>query len=220
MADRLPRLELLMSPSVTSIAVVCEWLLLRLGIAQAINIQPDLQITAFVNSMDDLLREAPDVEIIVLTSLRVFDQSTSEQVAQLHQQGYAVIVVSTSEAQSDALLCIKAGARGYLSRQADDSELATAIRAVASGRSYFGTSLAGKGLPTAPPHITSREREILQLIASGATDREIATKLNITENTVHTHLERLGRKHGSRRRADLTRLALECGMLQNYCREY
>ncbi|MFJ5516107.1 LuxR C-terminal-related transcriptional regulator [Streptomyces griseoluteus] len=220
MADRLPRLELLMSPSVTSIAVVCEWSLLQLGIAQAIDIQSDLQITAFVKSVDDLLREAPDVEIIVLTSLRVFDQSTSEQVAQLHQQGYAVIVVSTSEAQSDAVLCIKAGARGYLSRQADDSELATAIRAVASGRSYFGTSLAGKGLPTAPPHITSREREILQLIASGATDREIATKLNITENTVHTHLERLGRKHGSRRRADLTRLALECGMLQNYSREY
>lgn len=208
-----------MSPSVTSVAVVCEWPLLQLGIAQAINIQPDLQIATFTKSVNELLCEANDVEIIVLTSLRMSDQATSEQVAQLHQQGYAVIVVSTSEAQSDAVLCIRAGARGYLSRQTDDSELATAIRAVASGRSYFGTSLAGKGLPTAPPRITTREREILQLIAGGATDREIAIKLNITENTVHTHLERLGRKHGSRRRADLTRLALECGMLDDYSRE-
>ncbi|MFD8258044.1 LuxR C-terminal-related transcriptional regulator [Streptomyces griseoluteus] len=203
----------------TSVAVVCEWPLLQLGIAQAIDIQPDLHITTFAKSVNDLLCEANDVEVIVLTSLRMFDQATSEQVAQLHQQGYAVIVVSTSEAQSDAVLCIRAGARGYLSRQTDDSELATAIRTVASGRSYFGASLAGKGLPIAPPHITSREREILQLIASGATDREIATKLNITENTVHTHLERLGRKHGSRRRADLTRLALECGMLEKYSEE-
>ncbi|MFF9374609.1 LuxR C-terminal-related transcriptional regulator [Streptomyces griseoluteus] len=213
-------MELLMSPSVTSVAVVCEWSLLQLGIAQAIGNQPDLQITTFAKSVNDLLREATDVEIIVLASLRTFDQSTSEQVAQLHTKGHAVIVVSTSEAQSDAVLCIKAGARGYLSRQADDPELATAIRAVASGGTYFDTSLAGKGLPVAPPHITSREREILQLIASGMTDREIAAKLNITENTVHTHLERLGRKHGSRRRADLTRLALECGMLENYSREY
>ncbi|GHF09818.1 hypothetical protein GCM10014715_76940 [Streptomyces spiralis] len=49
-------------------------------------------------------------------------------------------------------------------------------------------------------------------MAGGATDREIATRLNITENTVHTHLERLRRKSGSRRRADLTRLALEYGI--------
>ncbi|MGW2959279.1 LuxR C-terminal-related transcriptional regulator [Streptomyces sp. NPDC001220] len=205
-----------MSPSVTSIAVICDWSLLQLGLAQAINAQPDMRITTFVKSVNDLLRKANGVRIIVLTNLHLSDQAASDQVAQLHRQGYAVIVISTSEVQSDAVPCIKAGARGYLSRQTDDSELVTAIRAVASGRSYFGASLAGQSLPAPPPRITSREKQILQLVANGATDREIANKLNITENTVHTHLERLRRKYGSRRRADLTRLALKCGVLENY----
>ncbi|WP_164835863.1 LuxR C-terminal-related transcriptional regulator [Actinacidiphila soli] len=203
----------------TSLVVICDWPLLQLGLAQAINTQPDLQITAFAKSVDDLFCEANDVEIIVLINLQMSDQVASDQVAQLHRQGHAVIALSTSEAQSDAVLCIKAGARGYLSRQTDDSELVTAIRAVASGRSYLGASLAGQSLPAPPPHISSREKQILQLVANGATDREIASKLNITENTVHTHLERLRRKSGSRRRADLTRLALKYGVWENHSTE-
>ncbi|GAA2784391.1 response regulator transcription factor [Streptomyces rameus] len=204
-----------MSPSVTPMAVICDWPLLRLGLVQAINTQPDLQITAFFSSVQEALRDAKRTEL-VLIALQVSDQVTSDQVAQLNRQGRAVIVLSTSEAQTDAVLCIKAGARAYLSRKTDVSELMAAVRAVASGRSYLGASLAGHSLPTPPPHITNRERQILQLVASGATDREIAAKLNITENTVHTHLERLRRKIGSRRRADLTRLALKYGPLGEF----
>lgn len=199
-----------MSPSVTPMAVICDWPLLQLGLVQAINTQTDLRITAFFSSVREALHEANETEV-VLIALQVSDQVTSDQVAQLNRQGRAVIVLSTSEAQSDAVLCIKAGARAYLSRKTDVSELVAAVRAVASGRSFLGTSLAGHSLPTPPPRITDRERQILQLVANGATDREIAAKLDITENTVHTHLERLRRKIGSRRRADLTRLALKYG---------
>ncbi|WP_330456436.1 response regulator transcription factor [Streptomyces sp. NBC_00820] len=208
-----------MSSSVTSMAVVCDWPLLQLGLAQAINTQPDLRITFFIKNVKELIRQAHDVEIVVLINLQASGQVASDEVAQLHRKGYAVIVLSTSKAQTDAVLCIKAGARGYVSRQTEGSELVRAIRAVASGRSYFGASLAGRSLPTPPPHITDREKQILQLVAGGATDREIATRLNITENTVHTHLERLRRKSGSRRRADLTRLAMKCGVLDNLTME-
>ncbi|MGW4562585.1 LuxR C-terminal-related transcriptional regulator [Streptomyces sp. NPDC004561] len=204
-----------MRSSPTSVAVVCDWSLLRPGLVQAINAQPELQITAFVKNVDDLACESNDAEVILLINLQASDQAAPEQVARLHRQGCAVIVLSASGAQSDAVLCIKAGARGYLSRQADDSELVTAIRAVAAGRSYFGASLAGQSLPAPPPRITYRERQILQLVANGATDREIANKLNITENTVHTHLERLRRKSGFHRRADLTRLAFQYGVLED-----
>ncbi|MEU3826147.1 response regulator transcription factor [Streptomyces sp. SID161] len=207
-----------MSPSVTSMAVICDWPLLRLGLVQAIDSQSDLQITASFSSVREALREADETKV-VLIALQVSDQVASDQVAQLARQGRAVIVLSTSQAQSDAVLCIKAGARAYLSRQTEVSELVAAVRAVASGRSYLGASLAGHSLPTPPPHLTGRERQILQLVANGATDREIAAKLNITENTVHTHLERLRRKIGSRRRADLTRLALRYGGLGDFSAE-
>ncbi|MEU0599246.1 response regulator transcription factor [Streptomyces sp. NPDC006393] len=204
-----------MSPSVIHMAVICDWPLLQLGVDQAIRTQPDLRIRYLATTVDDLVCDADEVKIVLLITLQNSDQVTSHQVAQLQRQGHAVIVLSTSQAQSDAVLCIKAGARGYLSRRTDDAELVAAIRAVASGRDYFGASLAGRSIPAPPPHLTGRERQILHLVAGGATDREIATQLNITENTVHTHLERLRRKSGSRRRADLTRLALEYGIFVN-----
>jgi DNA-binding NarL/FixJ family response regulator len=196
-------------------AVVCDWPLLQLGVAQTISSQPDLRIKFSAENVGDLVCDANDVQLVLLINLQACDQVASQQVAQLHRQGHAVIVLSASEAQSDAVLCIKAGARGYLSRKTGDSELVTAIRAVASGKDYFGASLAGRSIPAAPPRLTGRERQILHLLAGGATDREIARQLNITENTVHTHLERLRRKSGSRRRADLTRLAFEYGIFVN-----
>ncbi|MET8586723.1 response regulator transcription factor [Streptomyces collinus] len=197
----------------THLAVICDWPLLQLGLTQALEAQPDMRITALVTCVDEFTLEAAEVEVILLITPQSRDQVASRQVARLYRQGHAVIVISASGAQSDAVLCIKAGARGYLSRQTDSSELVSAVRAVASGSDYFGASLAGRSIPAPPPHITGRERQILQFVADGATDREIAAKLSIAENTVHTYLERLRRKSGSRRRAELTRFALENGII-------
>ncbi|MFF5029830.1 LuxR C-terminal-related transcriptional regulator [Streptomyces collinus] len=199
----------------THLAVICDWPLLQLGLTQALEAQPDMRITTLASCVDEVALETADVEVILLINLQSRDQVTSREVARLYRQGHAVIVLSASGAQSDAVLCIKAGARGYLSRQTDACELVSAVRAVASGSDYFGASLAGRSIPAPPPHITGRERQILQFVADGATDREIAAKLNIAENTVHTHLERLRRKSGSRRRAELTRFALENGIIED-----
>ncbi|MGW5283341.1 LuxR C-terminal-related transcriptional regulator [Streptomyces collinus] len=199
----------------THLAVICDWPLLQLGLTQVLEAQPDMRITTLASCVDEVALETADVEVILLINLQSRDQVTSREVARLHRQGHAVIVLSASGAQSDAVLCIKAGARGYLSRQTDACELVCAVRAVASGSDYFGASLAGRSIPAPPPHITGRERQILQFVADGATDREIAAKLNIAENTVHTHLERLRRKSGSRRRAELTRFALENGIIED-----
>ncbi|MGW1987954.1 LuxR C-terminal-related transcriptional regulator [Streptomyces collinus] len=199
----------------THLAVICDWPLLQLGLTQVLEAQPDMRITTLASCVDEVALETADVEVILLINLQSRDQVTSREVARLYRQGHAVIVLSASGAQSDAVLCIKAGARGYLSRQTDACELVSAVRAVASGSDYFGASLAGRSIPAPPPHITGRERQILQFVADGATDREIAAKLNIAENTVHTHLERLRRKSGSRRRAELTRFALENGIIED-----
>jgi DNA-binding CsgD family transcriptional regulator len=69
---------------------------------------------------------------------------------------------------------------------------------------------AGRLLPRAP-HLTDREREVLRLLSHGATDHEIASRLHISKHTVQSHLDRIGEKTGSRRRSDLTRLAIEHG---------
>ncbi|MFG2136007.1 LuxR C-terminal-related transcriptional regulator [Streptomyces sp. NPDC048650] len=200
-----------MNPPLTPITVICDCPLVLHGLAHVINPEPDLQIVTSVRRAGDHRSEGNGGGVVLL-NLQVPTWEVSSVVTQLHRKGHAVIVLSVSEAQTDVVLCIRAGARGYLGQAISETELLTAIRAVASGRSYFSARFNGLGLPVPPLHITDRERQILQLLANGATDREIAVKLDITENTVHSHLDRLRSKSGSHRRADLTRLALHYGL--------
>ena len=72
---------------------------------------------------------------------------------------------------------------------------------------------AGAGAPPGGPHLSEREREILDLIAQGLTDRDIGVRLFISASTVRSHLDRIGEKTGLRRRAELTRLAIDLGIV-------
>jgi DNA-binding NarL/FixJ family response regulator len=126
--------------------------------------------------------------------------------------------VSASEQPADVVQAIGAGARGYLSKQAEETEILGAIQAVAQGRTYVSATLAGY-LLLAPIPITAREREILELVAGGETDQDIADQLTISVRTVHSHLDRIRDKTGSRRRADLTRFAIERGIIPRRSKE-
>jgi DNA-binding NarL/FixJ family response regulator len=99
-----------------------------------------------------------------------------------------------------------------LTKEAEPDEILRAVMAVAAGRTYVSATLAAF-LLKAPIQLTEREKEILQLVASGETDRDIAEQLVISVRTVHSHLDRIRDKTGCRRRADLTRLAIESGII-------
>jgi DNA-binding NarL/FixJ family response regulator len=135
-----------------------------------------------------------------------------DAVAHLVAAGHQVLVVSASEQQVDVVQAIGAGARGYLSKQAEETEILGAIQALVQGRTYVSATLAGY-LLEAPIPITAREREILELVAGGETDQDIADQLTISVRTVHSHLDRIRDKTGARRRADLTRFAIERGII-------
>jgi DNA-binding NarL/FixJ family response regulator len=195
----------------TPISVICDCPLIAHGLTHVIDPEPDLRIVASVRKVGDYRDQGNHGEVVLL-NVQLSTWETSSVVSRLHRKGHAVVVLAFSEKQSDAVLCIEAGARGYLGHRIGETELLTAIRAVASGSRYFSADLDGRVLPAPPPRLTDRERQILQLLADGATDREIAVTLNITENTVHSHLDRLRSKSGFHRRADLTRLALRYGL--------
>jgi DNA-binding NarL/FixJ family response regulator len=197
------------STAVLRIAVVGDCPLVRHGISHLIDTAPGLQLVATASSVrdaDGTLRGA-DVVLLDLLQSRARLAAT---VGELRKRGHAVIVASSS-AEIDPVQMIRAGAGGCLSRQAEGDELLTAIRVVASGRSYVSAPVGN--LLKNTPHFTEREQEILQLLANGATDREIACQLRISTNTVHSHLDRIGEKTGTRRRSDLTRLAIEHGLI-------
>jgi DNA-binding NarL/FixJ family response regulator len=192
------------------IAVVGDCPVFRHGVSQLIGTAPDLHLVAAapsIESADGTLRGAE----VVLVDMQQSAPRLVAAVVELKARGHAVIVVSSSP-QIDAVRVIRAGASGYLSRQAEAEEVLTAIRAVGSGRSYV-CAPAGDLLRRSP-HFTDREQEILQHLANGATDHEIAAQLSISKHTVQSHLDRIGEKTGSRRRSDLTRLAVENGLTE------
>lgn len=131
------------------------------------------------------------------------------------------MVVSAQGSRQDVVAAITAGAAGYLTKASEPAEITHAIELVASGATYVSPTLASFLLQTSrEPEVdggftlTVREREILALLASGERDAEIADELFISIATVRTHLDRIRSKTGRRRRADLTRLALEQGVVR------
>ena len=190
------------------IAVIGDCPVFRHGVSQLIGTASDLLLVAAApsaESADGSLRGAD----VVLLDLQQSAPSLAAAVTKLRKRGHAVLVVSPSP-QIDAVQVIQAGASGYLSRQAEPEEVLRAIRTVGSGLSYV--SAPASHLVRQPPNFTEREQEILRLLANGSTDHEIAVELGISKHTVHSHLDRIGEKAGSRRRPDLTRIAVEHGL--------
>jgi DNA-binding NarL/FixJ family response regulator len=112
---------------------------------------------------------------------------------------------------------LRAGARGYVTKDADDFELIRAVKAVARGESFLGTATPGVVLdaflhpPPAPepaPQLTRREREVLRLIAEGQTNVEIAATLSLSINTVASHRKRAMEKFDLHNAADVVRYAV------------
>jgi RNA polymerase sigma factor (sigma-70 family) len=137
-----------------------------------------------------------------------------------------ILMLSVYDNTEYVLEAVRAGADGYLLKDSSPAELRDAIRAVHAGGSAFSAATARQlnaGLRQEAQRrekedrlaqLTSREREVLRLIVEGRTNKETAATLGISHRTVETHRENILRKLGVRSVAELTRLAIETGMLR------
>ena len=115
---------------------------------------------------------------------------------------------------------LRAGARGYLLKDSGDADLVAAVRAVAKGEGYLSPSVSESVLSDYRRHVTdpldllsSREREVLQMIAEGKTNKEIATSLNLSVYTVEAHRGRVMEKLNLHSTSELVRFALRSGLI-------
>ncbi|MFG2503448.1 response regulator [Streptomyces sp. NPDC048441] len=158
----------------------------------------------------------PDV---VLMDLRMPGGNGVEAIAELTRRGSRarVLVLTTYDTDSDTLPAIEAGATGYLLKDAPRDDLFTAVRAAAQGRTVLSPAVASRLVsrvrgPGNEP-LSTREREVLALVAKGTSNRAIAVELFISEATVKTHLTHIYGKLGVNDRAAAVATAYSRGIL-------
>ena len=167
----------------------------------------------------------PDVVVLDL----VFPEGASGiAVAQELLQrnpGQRILFLSMVKDEAQVAGALEAGALGYATKDQTAEDLFNAVRTVASGRSYLGTTLKSENveehrrLLRSEPRLgqlsslTVRERQVFDLTVSGLTARDVGDKLSISARTVETHRARILRKLGAHSAADLVRLAARAGLL-------
>jgi DNA-binding NarL/FixJ family response regulator len=159
----------------------------------------------------------PDV---VLMDLRMTELDGAAATAQIRAQqlNTSVLVLTTYENNADILRAIEAGATGYLLKDAQRDELFTAIRTVAQGKAILAPVVTSRLLQQmrtpAQEALSAREVEVLSLVAHGASNKEIARGLHLSEATVKAHLLHLFGKLGVTDRTAAVTVALERGLLR------
>jgi two-component system, NarL family, response regulator NreC len=187
--------------------------------------QPDMTVVAEASDGEEAVRRArdarPDVAVIDLTMPGLSGMETLERLERLHRELPAtrLLVLTMHDDPAYARMARAAGAAGHVIKDSESSELLAAIRAVHRGRVFV--QVGGTAAPSAPaaesarsPALSQRERQVLEMLARGHTNREIASRLSLSTKTVETHRSRLGDKLGLHTRAELVRLALDLGLIR------
>jgi DNA-binding NarL/FixJ family response regulator len=205
-----------------AIHVVEDHPLYRAALVRALDEAPDMSVGVTAESVEEFAayREAPGA--IVILDLKLPGVQDAAAVIAVVRMGFRVLVVSAQGGQSDVLAAIAAGARGYVTKDAEADEIRRAVRELAGGNSYVSPTLAAFLLDSSRARhgvvqlpLSGRERQVLALLAEGERDQDIADALRISVRTVRSHLDRIREKTGRRRRPDLTRFAIEEGIVHN-----
>ena len=169
---------------------------------------PDFQVVGeAANGAEAVARVERLGADVVLMDLRMPGMGGVEAITRLREvaPGVRVLVLTTYDTDSDVLAAIEAGATGYLLKDAPREELIRAVRAAFAGEAVLSPAVAsrlmGKVRRPPPEVLSQRELEVLALIADGATNRQAAAKLFVSEATVKTHLLHVYEKLGVRDRA-------------------
>ncbi|MGW0519700.1 response regulator [Crossiella sp. NPDC003009] len=194
--------------------------IVRNGLSAAFGAEPDIEVVGEAANGLEAVRLAAEVEVdVALMDLRMPELDGVQAIRRLREQSpqVRVLVLTTFDTDSDVLPAIEAGATGYLLKDAPPEELLKAVRAASRGESVLAPTVAGRliGQVRKPARgaLSKRELEVLTLVAGGATNREAARRLFISEASIKTHLLHIYAKLDVRDRAAAVGEAYRRGLL-------
>jgi two-component system, NarL family, response regulator DevR len=210
------------------IAIVDDHEMVREGLRSILESESDFDVVAESGSADDIVALVDDAHPdVVLMDARLPGVSGPEACRLLGESHPETPVLIVSTYSDDDLVdeCIAAGAKGYVIKDIERFSLKESVRAVRRGEGAISPAVASRVLgrlretPTAPTQtgpdgrLSESQRNVLRLIAEGFSNREIASRLHLSENTVKSHLQEIFRRLQVRNRVEAALLATKEGLL-------
>ena len=213
----------------TRLLLVDDQELMRTGFRLILNAEADLDVVGEAGdgaeAVEAARRLVPDVVLMDVRMPGVDGIEATRRLGRLAGQSPRVLMLTTFDLDEYVYDALRAGASGFLLKDAPAAQLVDAIRIVAAGDALLAPSITRRliaefvrrPLPTDAPalaELTPRELEVLKLIAAGLSNREIAAELFVSEATVKTHVKRVLAKLDLRDRVQAVVLAYRCGLVQ------
>ncbi|MGH3778866.1 MAG: response regulator [Pseudonocardiaceae bacterium] len=218
------------------VVVVDDQPLVRAGIVMLVNAEDDITVVAQAadgqEALTQIRAQRPDVVLMdvrmpgtdgVAATRAVVDESLTAQSG----QPIGIIILTTYHIDESVYAALRAGASGFLLKDAAPAEIVNAIRSVVAGEAWLDPAVARRLIdefaarpephtptPAEMARLTPREREVLSLMSRGLSNADVAVELFISEATVKTHLARVMMKLGVREKAQAVAAAYQTGLVQ------
>ncbi|WP_405095586.1 response regulator [Micromonospora sp. NBC_01412] len=212
------------------VLLVDDQALVRAGFAMVLDARADIEVVGEAGDGAEALAvlKTTQVDVVVMDiRMPIMDGVEATRRLCASPGGPKVLVLTTFDTDEDAFAALQAGASGFLLKNAPPADLLTAIRVVAGGQAVVAPSVTRRlldrfaGQLTPPGRVddqlavlTKREREVLELVAEGLSNSEIALRLYVAEATVKTHFGRILAKLGLRDRVQAVVFAYETGLVR------
>lgn len=203
-----------MTTEIIRIILVDDHPLVRDGLRARLEAVPHFRVVAEADGADDALRQAAAEQVdLVLMDINMRGNNGIEATGRLCAAfpGIAVLILSMHDKLEYVSQAMQAGARGYVLKDAPGKDIVLAIETVMSGGIYYSAALARQlAHPMAQDNqLTVREQEVLQHIAAGQSNKQIASDLDLSVRTVETHRLNIKRKLGIEGQAELIKFAVQ-----------
>ncbi|MFC4225295.1 response regulator [Lysinibacter cavernae] len=196
--------------------------IVRAGVVALVNTEPDLSIVAEAATAEEAVTLANELQPdVVLMDLQFGTQriqgADATKLIRTGPDASRVLVLTNYDTDADILSAVEAGASGYLLKDAPPTELLDAIRAAAAGKSALAPAIATRlvrHVNSPSTQLSPREVEVLERVASGATNKQIGAELFLSEATVKSHLVHIFTKLGVSSRTQAVAKARESGLIR------